>query len=331
MVKFSIIVPVYNVEEYLNNCIKSLINQTYDNFEIILVDDGSPDNSPQICDEYAKKDSRIKVIHKENGGVTSARKAGSNAATGDYIVCVDADDWVEDTYLEEFANAIEIDGSQVVCCGCYTDDGKTKSYKPLSYREGLYKRKDIEKEIFPILIEGIDGRYFSNSVAIKAVEKDLFVENQNLVDDDIRIGEDAAVIKPCIYRAHSLYIIKKPLYYYRYNPSSATKGKKVFSWQEPKLRGEHFEKTIDMNAFDFRDQNNRMIVHALFNAAESQFNRKEKYSVIAKDIKKNIKDEYYQEAIKNCKFNGKKGKWALLALRYRAIFLICLFNLKRRI
>ena len=92
--KFSVIVPIYNVEKYLGECIESLINQTFKNIEIILIDDGSPDNSPKICDEYAEKDNRIKVIHKENGGVTSARKVGANAATGDYIVCVDADgDW----------------------------------------------------------------------------------------------------------------------------------------------------------------------------------------------------------------------------------------------
>lgn len=327
MIEFSIIVPVYNVEKYLSGCIESLINQTYDNFEIILVDDGSPDNSPQICDEYAEKDNRIKVIHKENGGVTSARKVGANSAIGDYIVCVDADDWIENTYLEEFAKAIEIDNSDVVCCEDYVDNGVTKIYKSMSFEEGLYKREDIEKKIFPILIEGKDCRYFSNAVAIKTVKRELFVKYQNLVDDGIRIGEDAAVIKPCIYEANSLYIIKKPLYYYRYNPSSATKSKKAFNWQEPKLRGEHFEKTIDMNEFDFKEQNYRMVVHALFNVAQSQFNRNEKYSIIAKDIKKNIKDEYYQKAIKNCCFSGKKGKLALFALKYKAILLMKIYNL----
>lgn len=327
MIRFSVIVPVYNVEKYLSKCIESLLNQTYKNFEIILVNDGSPDNSPQICDEYSKKDNRIKVIHKENGGVTSARKVGANIAAGDYIVCVDADDWVENTYLEEFAKAIEIDNSDVVCCEDYVDNGVTRIHKPMSFQEGLYKREEIETKIFPILIEGKDCRYFSNAVAIKAVKRELFVRSQNLVDDGIRIGEDAAVIKPCIYEANSLYIIKKPLYYYRYNPSSATKSKKAFDLQEPKLRGQHFEKTIDLDKFDFRDQNYRMVVHALFNAAESQFNRKEKYTVIAKEIKEVLKDEYYQTAIKNCCFIGKKGKLALFALKYNVIWLIKIFNI----
>ncbi|MCH5320896.1 MAG: glycosyltransferase, partial [Eubacterium sp.] len=93
--KVSIIVPVYNVEKYLNRCVESIVKQTYTNLEIILVDDGSPDNCPAMCDAWAERDSRIKVIHKENGGVSSARNIGIDNADGDYISFVDSDDYVE--------------------------------------------------------------------------------------------------------------------------------------------------------------------------------------------------------------------------------------------
>ena len=96
----SIVIPVYKVELYLEKCIESIINQTYKNLEIIIVDDGSPDNCPQICDEYSKKDKRIKVIHKENGGLSDARNAGIDIATGKYIAFVDSDDYVSDDYVE---------------------------------------------------------------------------------------------------------------------------------------------------------------------------------------------------------------------------------------
>ena len=102
----SVIVPVYNVEKYLNKCIDSIINQTYKNLEIILVDDGSQDSSGKICDEYTKKDNRIKVIHKENGGVSSARNIGLNNATGEWIAFIDADDWVDEEYLQTLFNRI---------------------------------------------------------------------------------------------------------------------------------------------------------------------------------------------------------------------------------
>lgn len=100
--KFSIIVPIYKVEAYLDKCVKSLINQTYNDIEIILIDDGSPDNCPNLCDEYAQKDSRIKVVHKENGGLSDARNAGLKVATGDYVVFVDSDDYIETDACEKF-------------------------------------------------------------------------------------------------------------------------------------------------------------------------------------------------------------------------------------
>lgn len=99
----SIIVPVYNVEKYLERCIESIVNQTYKDIEIILVDDGSPDNCPVICDRYAEKDNRIKVIHKQNGGLINARKSGLEIAQGDYIGFVDSDDWIEPEMYEYFA------------------------------------------------------------------------------------------------------------------------------------------------------------------------------------------------------------------------------------
>ena len=104
----SVIVPVYKVEKYLDRCIESIVNQTYKALEIILVDDGSPDNCPEMCDNWAKKDNRITVIHKENGGVSSARNAGIGIATGKYIHFVDSDDWLElnayKTIMEEVLN-----------------------------------------------------------------------------------------------------------------------------------------------------------------------------------------------------------------------------------
>ncbi|MBQ5852329.1 MAG: glycosyltransferase family 2 protein, partial [Lachnospiraceae bacterium] len=96
----SIVVPVYNVEKYLERCVDSLINQTYENIEILLIDDGSKDNSGQMCDEYANKDSRITVYHKENGGLSDARNYGMDRAKGEYIIFIDSDDYVEPNMME---------------------------------------------------------------------------------------------------------------------------------------------------------------------------------------------------------------------------------------
>ena len=115
----SVIVPVYNVEKYLDRCIDSIVNQTYRNLEIILVDDGSPDNCPKMCDDWAKKDGRIKVIHKENGGLSSARNAGLDICIGEYIHFVDSDDWLELSCIELLLDACVQNGALLSVCGRY--------------------------------------------------------------------------------------------------------------------------------------------------------------------------------------------------------------------
>ena len=113
----SVIVPVYNVEEYLPKCIESIINQTYKNLEIILVDDGSTDNSGRICDEYAKKDDRIIVFHKENGGLSDARNCGIDAATGDWVQFVDSDDYIHQTMVEKMYSSCKRNQTKLAVCG----------------------------------------------------------------------------------------------------------------------------------------------------------------------------------------------------------------------
>lgn len=131
----SIIVPIYKVEEYLDRCVESLVNQTYSNLEIILVDDGSPDNCPKMCDEWAEKDARIKVVHKKNGGLSDARNAGLGNATGEYIAFVDSDDWVENTYIEYLYRALKENDSEMAACDVRiayegdTNDAVVDSYK----------------------------------------------------------------------------------------------------------------------------------------------------------------------------------------------------------
>lgn len=140
--KISVIVPVYKVQPYLSKCIESIIHQTYDNLEIILVDDGSPDNCPSICDEYAKKDNRIRVIHKENGGLSSARNAGLEIATGKYITFVDSDDWLELDMYSILFNNLKKENADVSVCANIEEFGtdlknpnKNKSYDTIVFTD----------------------------------------------------------------------------------------------------------------------------------------------------------------------------------------------------
>lgn len=328
---FSIIVPIYKVQKYLAQCVDSIINQSYKNIEIILVDDGSPDNCPQICDEYAELDTRVKVIHKQNGGSGSARQAGAVIAAGKYIACVDGDDWISETYFERFAKIIAIEKPDIICCGMILTSEIGEIKCPFKMQTGLYTRRNIENKIFPVLIEREDGAYFSPSVWAKVFKKEIYRPQQLVVNPAIKIGEDNACVKPCIYRAQTLYIIEDCLYYYRQNQTSITRNKKPFDWDGPKLIGQHFEKQINMTEHDFQEQVDRNVVHNLFNVAVSQFNLNNGYGNISKDIKEHLIDSYYVNAINNCYYKGLvKGKFAQLALKHKCTFLMYVYNRVKR-
>lgn len=323
---FSFVIPVYGAEEFLPACVESLLAQTYENIEIILVDDGSPDNSPAICDEFAKKDSRVKIIHKENGGATIARTVGAEAANGEYICCIDADDYVSRDYIEKFAKAVAETGADMLCCGHFIARDEKLTERPLPDRQGLYTKAEIETEIFPKLIQTVGASYFAPSLWAKAIKKELFLSEQREIPTELKIGEDGACIIPCVYRANTLVILPECLYFYRVNPQSITKSGKAFRFDGPRLIAEHLEKRIDTTHFDFKEQMHRKTVHELFTVVKSQFNRKEKYSVIIKDIKENLENPLYAAALKNARFTSLSGRLAHAALKYRLYPLIWLFN-----
>lgn len=151
--KISCIVPVYNVEKYLRRCVDSILNQTFTDFELILVDDGSPDNSPAICYEYAVKDSRIKVIHKVNGGVSSARNVGLDVAKGEWICFVDSDDLIEADYMQKMYEAAINNNSDFIMCGIHQIAG----YETL--------KNNYKKKIKKIQFVKIDVNFFKKLFA----------------------------------------------------------------------------------------------------------------------------------------------------------------------
>lgn len=326
MVKFSVVVSVYNIEKYIQQCIKSIVEQTYKELEIILVDDGSTDLSSEICDKFKSLDSRIVVIHKKNGGLVSARQAGTKIATGDYIAHVDGDDWLDLCYFECFAEIIKQYKADIVCSGLRVMGAKSEKEARISSRVGYYNRKNIEDEIFPILIEGDQCVNFSSSLCGKVFKREIMIPQIDKMNPLIVIGEDAAVTKPCISKAESLYIMDRSLYCYRYNPNSLTKSHKAFDWNGPYMRGKLLEEQIDMKSFDFQEQLYRTVVHSLFNVVVSQFNRKEPYRTIANDIHEKLANPYYAEAINKCVFKNWKGRFAKFALQHKAFLLIKLYH-----
>ncbi len=324
--RFSIIVPIYNVANFLHRCVRSVLDQSYKDFELILVDDGSPDDSPSICDSFSREEG-IKVIHKQNEGLVRARQTGVAHAIGEYVVCLDGDDWLHLDFLKKMASIIDTYRPDVICCGRIESDGIKERMCPFPMAAGLYKRERMEKEIFPYLIENRKGKYFPPSVWAKCFKRIIYQPQQLLVDSKVQIGEDMACTRPTIANSHSIYIVPKPLYYYRKNPTSMTKAKKAFLWEGAMLIGKHQEKTMNMSLYDFQNQNYRFLTHNLFLIALSQFNRNEPYFSIRKDVLKNLNAPYYRNAIKKAKFDFlTKGNIARICLRYKLIFALFILN-----
>ena len=209
--KISVIVPVYNVEQYLERCIKSLLNQTYSNLEIILVDDGSPDNCGLICDRFAAQDNRVIVIHKKNGGVSSARNAGLDAASGEYIGFVDSDDWINaDMYRSLIHDAINMN-ADCVCCNYQWGEYKNKDSKQSG--TNACKKMYIDDRIGDgISVNVYDKLFKSETVAsIRFCEKCYFAEDMLYVA--IALCASRTVVK-----------VDKTLYYYNVTPGSAMRS-----------------------------------------------------------------------------------------------------------
>ena len=208
MTEVSIIVPVYNVEKYLENCIQSILNQTFKNFELILVDDGSTDNSGKICDIYEKKDSRIKVIHKDNGGLSSARNAGIDIAGSKYIGFVDSDDSIHPKMYEVLYNLIEKYKSDISCCNYkYTYDISNQNHEELNLNE-VIEMSNIES------IEKLYDKDLGVKLVVawnKLYHKRLFDNIRYKVG---RLHEDEFMAHRILYNSKKITYVDNELYYY---------------------------------------------------------------------------------------------------------------------
>ena len=210
-IKVSIIVPVYNVEKYLSECINSLTNQTYKNIEIILVDDGSTDNSGAICDEFAKADQRIIVYHTENRGVSASRNLALSKLTGEYVTFVDSDDWVDEEYIEYLLTGIINNKVEIAICNHYKYYTNGKTRKMLYFKERVVSN---EKALSPF-----SKYYISYSCTT------LFKMNDNLrFDETSKVGEDLIFRTMYLLNTPRMYAGSRPLYYYRIHPNSTTQS-----------------------------------------------------------------------------------------------------------
>lgn len=262
--KVSVIIPIYKVEKYLSRCIDSVLKQTLSDIEIILVDDGSPDSCPQICDNYLKLDERVKVIHKENGGLSSARNTGMDRAIGEYVFFVDSDDWIDDITLEELVNIAEKTRVDFVRFrpmyagwpekedGTLCDFGTEKGM-----HEGRYVREDIVRDIYPRLFATPELTLGVIVAAWRSLYRRKFLEENYLrFDEKVRYSEDTIFSAKVVRVTNSFFYLDGAKYYhYFYNPQSITKSFKKDRWESYKRLVDCFEKEFeDIKEYDFSEQ-----------------------------------------------------------------------------
>ena len=233
----SVIVPIYSTDRYTGMCIESILNQTYKNLEIILVDDGSVDRCPEICDLYATKDSRIKVIHKANGGLVSGRKAGMKVATGEFIGYVDGDDWIARGYFENIYHEIEKNNPDVVVCNWTRAffDQHVIIYNSTS--NGYYSGQDLSKLKTELISK---GQFYKPGISTyvwnKVFRRNLVYDCQMAVNEKLMTGEDACVSYAAILKSKSLSIINNPGYYYRQHEDSMLKKKSNYPLEIERMK-----------------------------------------------------------------------------------------------
>lgn len=219
--KLSVIIPVYNGEATIKRCLESILHQTYKDFEVILVDDGSTDKSPAFCEEYAHKDHRVRAIHIENSGPFQARKAGVTIAKGEILTFADADDWLKEDAFETVMRIFRKYHPDILAYTYVYGEGKVEKH---FYEERLYCGTEIRDEIVPEMMydSALGGRRLNPSLCCKWIKKELFTKVTESVKDRITLGEDALVTYPAVCMAERIFLCNKACYHYTSNNDSCT-------------------------------------------------------------------------------------------------------------
>lgn len=324
----SIIVPVYKVpERYLRKCIESLMNQTLQNIEILLVDDGSPDDCGAICDSYAKQDQRIKVLHKENGGLSSARNYGCRHANGLWIMFVDGDDWIDSNMCKDMYYAGQENNVQLVMCGMSKDYERTSvNYKYPLKENVVYDREGCKWLQQQLLV-------YTSNIAVayaKLINRDIIMENQIFHDEVLKQGAEGLEFNLRLFeKLESAIFINKPFYHYIYNDNSISASHNEANHEFVIRCFEKIRKFIDSS--ENKDMlmpwfDNRLLYVIVTTAISGYFNptNLEPYKDKKRKYKAYLHKKIVQDALKtsNTKGIGKQREIVLFLIKHRMFLVI---------
>lgn len=292
----SVIIPVYNVEKYLCRCLDSVLSQNYPNFEIILVDDGSTDDSGDICDEYARKDSRIKLIHKKNGGSSDARNKGLGMVSGDYLTFIDSDDYVHEDYVSKMLEACEANNCEITQCSFEKGRRDKFTSQRNASRIGIMDHYKI-----------FEGNILKTTVWGKLYKSYLF---STIRFPEGKIHEDEFVTYRAVYKANQIAVLSDQLYYYFQSDNSVMRN------QNEKIRLDFLEAYAERVSFFQNAQEDRLVILTKKELAINAMLYYVKYTCISKSgLKKKL--------IQICKENKRD----LITNRAASLMEGCILNL----
>ncbi len=307
------------MEKYLERCITSIINQTYKNLEIILVDDGSKDRSGLMCDEYAKKDERIKVVHKENNGAAAARNTGLEISTGDYIAFVDSDDYIDLNMYEDMMKINQQYDCDIVMCDCFKEKKEEKVIFSHSIHQGYYNKQQLYKEYFPTLLMTNSVDYpptISNWVML--FKKSLIKNNDLKYKEGMRFSEDLLFGSQAMYYANSFYYMKNQCYYhYMFNENSVTNTYYENKWElMKKLYISVNEFFISKGDYDFQYQIDLTLLFIVYHCIGNLKNSKKTKKEIRKAIINILNDSEVKKMFKRVNIHTLDISWKLKIKSY---------------
>ncbi|MCD8241235.1 MAG: glycosyltransferase, partial [Lachnospiraceae bacterium] len=303
--KISVIVPVYRVEKVLGRCVDSILAQTYENIEIILVDDGSQDSCPALCDDYAARYPNIRSVHKENGGLTSAWKEGVRHASGELLGFIDSDDWIEADMYERLAAALKKYGADIAMAGLVFDY-EDKSYPPRRETNRMerecYCGEEL-RDLWPVLLNdgSFIGRTIQPSRVTKLFRRELVERNLPLWDERVTVGEDLQMVFAAVLDARCICQIPDYYpYHYWYNQSSMTGQYDAGYLGKIRLLRERMECISDKKeVYDFRPQIRNDFLSLAIMAVKNEIwrNHKDSFRQVLRNVRAMCRDESVQEAL----------------------------------
>jgi len=299
----SIVVPIYNVEKYLKQCIESLLSQTYKNLEILLIDDGSTDKCPQICDEYEKKDKRIKVIHKKNGGLSDARNRGIEEAKGKYITFIDSDDYISENFVKKMYDSIIENNAEISQCNLVKVNDNAEVLQKIGYSDKSKFKTKYE------IIKDLYTGHWENTIACNKLYKIELFENIRFPLG--KLHEDEFTTYKVLYKATKVAMVEEYLYKYRQNVNSITgeqfKVKRLDAIEAFEERLDFFKEKGEIELYEVSFIAYLVLIRDLYIKTRKHIEKSKK---IKKDLIKKYKEDYPK--LKNIKNIGKMKRIKLM-------------------